>query len=89
VENVIEEQKEGGREKLGYKILKKTLLETDLITWLILWMASLLIPLLTLMIFWKFTNPPSEVFLIFSGLYLIITLLLIRPLIFKKNGEEK
>lgn len=57
----------------------------DVIRWIAIFLISVFIPIIGLIYFWVKFKPSFEIFLTLSLLYLIATLLLLKPFVFGKK----
>ena len=80
-----EEQNQERKTDLVTNPLKDLREWVDLIKWILIFLLSILVPIMGLIYFWVNFKPPFDVFLTLAVIYLIITLLLLKPLTFNKD----
>ncbi|PJE57450.1 MAG: hypothetical protein COU82_01905 [Candidatus Portnoybacteria bacterium CG10_big_fil_rev_8_21_14_0_10_38_18] len=59
----------------------------DVIRWIAIFLISVFIPIIGLIYFWVKFKPSFEIFITLSVLYLIVTLLLLKPFVFGNKVE--
>lgn len=61
----------------------------EIFKWILIFIVAIFVPLVSLVVFWSALKPPFEVFATISVLYLVCTLLLLKPLTMNKSNNDK
>lgn len=80
-----EQQNKQEQEEFKLNYFKNTKEWFEIIKWVIIFSVAVIVPGSGLIYFWTKFRPPFEVFLTLIVLYLLVTLLLIKPLVSRKN----